>query len=180
MSATELTRKPRSVLFTIDEAQRYWEKWRFNCGPSALCAIANRKPLEALAALPQFRQRGYTNPKMMRAGLKAFGMRWAELVSDEETNNLPRVATFPSYGLVRVQFAGPWTKPGVPIVARYRHTHWVGVDNWNVFDINAMCAGGWLPVAEWANDLIPWLIKKCEPKSATGDWWATHCWEVER
>lgn len=172
---------PTPVRFSIDEAQRYYDEWRFNCGPGALCAVTGCTPIAALEALPKFRERGYTNPKMMRRGLELRSAKWRELLSEDgAVNDLPRISNLPAHGLVRVQWAGPWTKPGVPVVARYRHSHWIAVDGEHVFDINAMCVGGWLPLVEWFNELVPWLIRECEPKSATGDWWATHCWEVER
>lgn len=48
-----------------------------------------------------------------------------------------------------------------------------------VFDVNALCVGGWIPFPEWANELVPWLLEQAEPK-ATGEWWPTHCLEVHR
>jgi hypothetical protein len=88
---------------------------------------------------------------------------------------------------VRVQWGGPWTKPGVPMRVRYRQTHWVGVRERGVakfpgfrrevFDINAMFVGGWIPYDEWAGRLVPWLIEKCVPH-ADGQWWPTHVWKL--
>lgn len=92
---------------------------------------------------------------------------------------------FPTYGLARIQWEGPWTKPGVPMAARYRHTHWVGVaqiiDNTiGIFDVNACGNGtGWCSLADWSGILVPWILKECEPK-AHGGWHVTHGIEVGR
>ncbi len=48
-----------------------------------------------------------------------------------------------------------------------------------IFDINAICVGGWIDLPEWSTQLVPWLLKQCEPK-ATGDWWLTHVVEIRR
>ncbi|MCC7374296.1 MAG: hypothetical protein IT581_06555 [Verrucomicrobiales bacterium] len=61
--------------------------------------------------------------------------------------------------------------------ARYRHTHWVAVDGVEVFDINAICAGGWLPMAEWLDGLVPWLLRECGPGNSGGHW-VTHVLEI--
>ena len=167
-----------ALAFTPAEADDAYDAWRFNCGPGALCAVTGAKPEDALRVLPQFKERGYTNPKMMRAGLKALGRSWTEPLSEESENRLLDLAELPAFGLVRVQWGGRWTNPGVPIRARYRHTHWAAVDGQQVFDINAVHFGGWVPVKEWAEQLIPWLMRECAPK-ATG-WWITHSWEVVR
>jgi hypothetical protein len=96
-----------------------------------------------------------------------------------------REKVWPHYGLARIQWEGPWTAPGVPMAARYRYTHWVGAQrlgraaNIWVFDINAICVGGWIPLAEWSEQLVPWLLKECHPK-ANGKWHITHGVEVTR
>lgn len=90
--------------------------------------------------------------------------------------------SFPRFGLVRVQWGGPWCRPGVPIRVRYCHTHWVGAvrtDCLYVFDINATCTGGWLPFVEWQGLLVPWLLRETQPR-ADGSWWITHVAEVLR
>jgi hypothetical protein len=48
----------------------------------------------------------------------------------------------------------------------------------NIFDINAMCVGGWIPFSEWAGQLVPWLLKECVPR-ASGRWHITHVIEVQ-
>jgi hypothetical protein len=89
---------------------------------------------------------------------------------------------WPSWGLVRIQWGGPWMAPGVPARAQYRHTHWVGAfiedggEVW-IFDVNAMSVGGWLRLAEWSEQLVPWLLGEVEPK-ADGSWHRTHVVEV--
>lgn len=112
---------------------------------------------------------------MMREALDSLAARYDWTVP--RRTHIP-----PVYGLARVQWDGPWLKPGVPAAAAYCHTHWVG-SRWNpereqqVFDINAMCVGGWISFDAWQQSLVPWLLEHVEPK-ATGAWWFTHVVEV--
>ena len=168
-----MTIKP--VRFSLDDAQSA-AGGLFNCGPAALCAVADLLPDEAVSHLRGFDRKGYTNPSMMQQALGELGIKF-ERVYECLGLGVARSPIYPSFGLVRVQWAGPWTKPGVPVVARYRHTHWIAASDDMRFDINAMCVGGWLPRAEWETQLVPWLLKECEPK-ATGEWWPTHCWQI--
>ena len=167
---------PPPLRFGLDEAQSAGDAWGFNCGPCSICVVAGMTPAELrphLMAHFDWDAKRYTNPTMMFRVLDYLGVKWCKC----------RNLTWPAWGLVRVQWAGPWTREGVPIRARYRHTHWVasylGKHSRGVFDVNAMCAGGWIPFAEWSTQLVPWLLKQCEPK-ATGDWWVTHSLEVTR
>lgn len=166
----------KPVRFSLDEAQ-VAAGGHFNCGPAALCAVADLMPDEAVANLPGFATKHYTNPQMMARGLANLKIPFKRL--SEEFGNVAMIPIYPKFGLVRVQWGGPWTKAGVPIRARYRHTHWVAWDDEckAVFDVNAMCVGGWIPREEWETQLVPWLLKECEPK-ATGEWWPTHCWQI--
>jgi len=123
-----------------------------------------------------FEDRRYTNPTMMQGALRRLGAKWSN----------PAPVIWPIHGLVRIQWEGPWTKPGVPARVAYRHTHWVAARtvvkprfSIGVFDINAMNSGGWIPLKEWGEVLVPWLLQECEPK-ATGRWWLTHVYEIER
>jgi hypothetical protein len=113
----------------------------------------------------------------MYAALNSVGQPW-RLVKP------PR--TWPDYGLARVQWEGPWTAPGVPMRARYRHTHWVGAQ-WSegkqetgIFDCNALGNGtGWCSVGAWATVIVPWIIENLVPR-ASGRWHLTHVIEIER
>lgn len=168
--------------FTLDDANNACDQWGFNCGPGALCAVLGKTPAEIRPRMRDFESKGYTNPTLMAAILRDLGVQF------RRTFETVREPTFdalkwPAFGLVRIQWAGPWTREGVPIRARYRATHWVGYrsgtgsDVDQVFDVNAICVGGWLPFPEWAGELVPWLLKQCQPK-ANGKWWPTHCWDL--
>jgi len=159
--------------FNLADAQKAGDTWGANCGPGALAAITLRTLDEVHPHLDGFDQKHYTNPKMMYAALKSLGVEYRD------------VEGWPEWGLLRVQWEGPWMNPGVPLRARYRHTHWVGCQRIDritfcglfIFDINAMCVAGWLPFEEWDQQLVPWLCKQCEPKW-NGKYSITHSIEV--
>ena len=165
----------RPVRFTVDDAQAAADAWRFNCGPGALCALLDMTPTEIRPHLRDFERKGYVNPTLMRQILDDLRVsyRW-EVVPTQ----YPPINLWLDNSLIRVQWAGPWTDPTVPMVARYRHTDWIACRHNRtvepeVFDINATCIGGWMFVNEWVNQLVPWLLQECEPK-ADGRWWQTH------
>ncbi len=164
--------------FTVDDITGT-DAPRFNCGPGALCAAAGLLPAEALAALPGFDLKGYTNPRMMAAALASLEIGFRRVYERSGSVVGWGKPVFPEFGLVRVQWDGPWCRAGVPLMARYRKTHWVAWDSKHreVYDVNAMCVGGWISYAEWESQLVPWLQRECIPGS-NGKWWPTHCWEV--
>jgi hypothetical protein len=164
-----------NLRFSLEEAEKAWDG-KFNCGPAAICAALNLTPDELHPFMGEFDSKGYTNPALAFETLDRLRSTYRRVFRGDDPN-----AVFPklNLGLVRVQWGGPWTKPGVPMRVRYRKTHWVAARNQSteVFDINALCVGGWLPFTEWAGQLVPWLIPKCEPKS-DGTWWPTHAIEL--
>lgn len=160
--------------FTIDECQRAEDAWGFNCGPAALCAVLRKSPDGVRPLLGDFEAKRYTNPTLMYAALKLAG------VTARTTYRGDVPAAFPdvTHGLVRVQWGGTWINPGVPMGARYRRTHWVAMRTGReVFDVNAMCVGGWLEFAEWETQLMPWLANQAVP-GWDGRIWPTHVIEV--
>ncbi len=160
--------------FTADDAERAFDKWGCNCGPAAIAAICGLTLDEVRPHMGDFEARGYTNPTLMWAVLRSIGIKWWEVKPP---------GPWPEYGLCRVQWEGPWTEPGVPMRARYRHTHWVGAHTREsgeigVFDINAIGNGsGWSSLNDWREKLVPWILKECVPR-ANGSWHLTHVVEV--
>src|SRR3546814_4460187 len=81
---------------------------------------------------------------------------------------------WPEFGLVRVQWEGPWTAPGVPMAARYRQTHWIGTmlradRQRGIWDVNCLAnGGGWVSLSDWESVLVPWLLQECHPKANGG------------
>lgn len=174
-------------LFSLDDAQAAADDWNFNCGPGALCAILGKSPSEIRPQLLDFEAKGYTSPSMMAAILKGMGVpfkRVFEAPAACTRDALPE-PVFPAYGLVRIQWDGSWCNEGVPIPARYRKTHWIGyqaktpMGEPGAFDINAMSLGGWVTFKSWQEKLAPWLIGECV-KGGNGQFWPTHCWEIDR
>lgn len=163
--------------FNLDDAQRAWDAWGANCGPGALAAIARLTLDEVRPHMGDFERKGYTNPTLMLDALSSIYR--AGLIAGWRKER----ADWPLYGLARIQWEGPWTKPGVPMRARYRHTHWVGSATINgqlgVFDINCINNGsGWVSLQEWRTVLVPWLLAEAVPK-ADGKWHITHAIEID-
>ncbi|MEI9995117.1 MAG: hypothetical protein WDM91_11015 [Rhizomicrobium sp.] len=168
--------RPQPTLFTAEDAQRAHDEWGANCGPGALAAIMHMTLDQVRPHMLGFDGKRYTNPTMMSDALRSIGRPWRKIG-----------AQWPDYGLVRIQWEGPWTLPGVPLRARYRFTHWVGAarhgatipDDVGVFDINCIANGsGWTAFRYWHGNLVPWLLNECVPR-ASGGWHITHAIEVE-
>jgi hypothetical protein len=174
MPANNRPAMQQRVRFTLSDAEDAAASFGFNCGPAALCAVLNLTPTELRPHLLDFEQKGHTNPSLMANILRGLGVQFRQSYRGDAPAPMPAV----QFGLVRVQWAGPWTRPNVPMRVRYRQTHWIAVAGNEVFDVNAMCVGGWLPFAEWAEQLVPWLIKECCPQG-DGNWWPTHALEIK-
>lgn len=159
--------------FTLDDGDRAYHEWGANCGPGALAAIMGMTLDEVRPHMGDFETKHYTNPSLMNAALRSVGRPWRKIGGE-----------WPAYGLVRIQWEGPWTLPGVPFKARYRYTHWVGAEKTatkgiGIFDINAMNNGsGWCALADWASIVAPFLATHHDPR-ATGGWHITHAIEVD-
>jgi hypothetical protein len=160
--------------FDQSDVERAFNEWGANCGPGAIAAICGLTLDELRPHMGDFEQKRYTNPTLMWAVLDRLGVKYRQ-----------GRWHWPSYGLVRIQWEGPWTKPGVPMRARYRYTHWVGAattiaGSVGVFDINAINNGsGWVSQENWASTIVPWILRECHPK-ADGKWHITHVVEVQR
>lgn len=175
--------------FTETEALIAGQDWGCNCGPGAIAAVCGLSLADLRPLLHDFENKYYTNPSLMWKVLKTIGVAHQITLNDPNGTRRGGKESLPAYGLARIQWDGPWTWAGVPIRVRYRHSHWIGYsrqgreqgvlfdDEPHVFDINAISVGGWIPYAEWADELVPWLLKQCEPE-ADGLWHVTHAVEI--
>lgn len=158
--------------FNRDDVIAAGDEWKFNCGPGAIAAVVRMTPTELRPFMGDFERKGYTNPTLMWSILRSLSVRWRAIDK----------GVWPSYGLVRIQWHGPWMNEGVPIPARYRHTHWIAHrdrpdSESQIFDVNCIGVGGWIPRNEWKEQVVPWLLPQVEPKS-DGNWSMTHSIEV--
>jgi hypothetical protein len=111
------------VRFDIDDAQAAVDEWGFNCGPGALCAVLNKTPSELRPHLGDFEQKGYTNPSLMASILRNLNVRFTrhfECRDDASPDNAKDFDFYPRFGLIRIQWAGPWTKGGGTVPQRLR------------------------------------------------------------
>jgi hypothetical protein len=164
--------QPPVVYFTPEDLERAWDEWGCNCGPAALAVAIGRTPDAVRNYINHFQERHYTNPTMMVSALR-------ELRIDHEwKRSAENPIEWPRNGLARIQWSGPWTAPGVPIPARYRHSHWVTVATINndrgIWDVNCP---HWISFDQWQRVLVPLILKDNEPKS-DGKWWVTDAIEV--
>lgn len=158
---------PPRLLFTPEDVEAANSRWGANCGPCALAACLGWDLDRVRPVLGEFERRGYLSPTAMRDAIRAAGYRTAE------------VKDWPAHGLVRIQFGGPWLKPGVPPRVAYNYTHWVACKfdsarRW-IYDVNAP---NWMTDADWEADLAPRLAASY--KRADGTFQPSHCWEVRR
>ncbi len=164
--------------YTAEQAAAANAEWGFNCGPGALCAVLGATPEALRSRLLDFESKGYTNPLLMRNILRTLRVE----------HRYRADLAWPGFGLVRIQWGGPWLAPGVPVRARYRHTHWVAaataerfpefktLSSVGIFDVNT---GFWTTFEAWRDNVVPWLLRECEPR-ADGSWSVTHSIEVIR
>ncbi len=165
------------ISITHDDWTAAEEEWHPNCGPTALAVMTGLPLMVVLPHIPHYKERHYTNPTMMAAALRSLGVSFQERDdADCDGHTLTR------YGLVRIQWEGPWTAPGANPKWAYRATHWIGAADFDgfagctsVFDINND-GSDWVLKPYWEEKTVPAIVREC--CRATGNWWATHRWEL--
>lgn len=168
------------VRFNGDDIQTARKAWRCACGPVAIACILDLT-LDDVRQYIGADYRGWMNPTQMKEALLRAGVSFREL----DRNKLYR-PTGPNqfgcpyaakYGITRIQFAGPWTEPGVPERVAYNYTHWVAsaLDDRHYLDVHDN-NWGWMSVVEYFHNMKKLAI---EIPRASGAWWPTHCYEVE-
>jgi uncharacterized protein (DUF433 family) len=151
-----------NVIFGLREQQHAFETSGSNCGPGAIAGTCGVTPIDVLRHMPDFETFRHTREWMLEAALDALCVRWQ--------HESPDVM---HYGIARILWGGPWTASENRFDA-LAHSHWVGIarsheDGLWVFDINAISKGGWLPMEEWENSLVPFFMKTEEP-AWNGTW----------
>lgn len=167
----QVVRVPPTIV-TEASGQAAYEEWGANCGPGALAGLLGLTLDDVRPHMGDFEEKGYTNPTLMYAALKSLAVPFEKL----------RDKRWPDFGLVRVQWEGPWTEPQVPMRARYRYTHWIGTalvaGSRRIYDINCVNNGsGWTYSADWIRIVVPHLTS-LYPK-ASGEWSIANSLEVE-
>lgn len=163
--------------FTQEQAEAAHAEWGCNCGPAALAFALQTKLENVRHAIPDFESKRYTSPTMMKQALAKLGVTYTECRATHATmTGEPEI--MPRLRLVRIQWLGPWTAPGVNPKWAYHYTHWICA--WNtilkplIFDIN----GGVNTVFGWEQETVPLITKSIS--RADGGWKPTHVWRVER
>ena len=99
------------------------DAWGANCGPMSLAAALGLKHVEPTRAIIH-PFRGFMSPTdMLDALALAAKAGWIESFRNIRS---PAADPWPQFGLVRVQWLGPWMDLADPRAA-YRNTHWIGV-----------------------------------------------------
>lgn len=160
------------MLLKFDEhdAQRAYDEWGCNCGPSALAAALGMTLDEVRPHMGPFEQRGYTNVSNMQAAILSAGGRISRMYS-----SWGPVGS----GVARIQWGGPWIIDGKPARWAARASHWVAwfrtrESHLYIFDIN----GGIRIIDLWETEIVPLIIASI--KRADGTWSLSNCWEIEK
>lgn len=157
--------------FTEADMEDAANDWGANCGPSALAFFLQVPLNHVRSIIPGFEEKGFTSPTMMKQALVAFDQPIVACDAADKHN----IFSADEPCLVRIQWTGPWTKPGANPKWAYRQTHWICTymverQAAMVFD----CNGGVRGYQSWMREIVP-LIVQSVPR-ADGDWFPTHVW----
>lgn len=159
--------------FTEEESETAHDTWGANCGPHSVAvalmlSLDQVHPLFAPKFDETFRTRGYgfTNLTMMGNALALARVPF-QLEKNLKTQDLRE-------GICRIQWEGPWLKPGVPPIVAYGHTHWIACTETHVFCtaiplFDFDCDYGWVTLEVWRN-----LIEVLCVREKFSGWHITH------
>jgi hypothetical protein len=170
--------------FSHDDIVQANADWGCNCGPAAL-AFALQTGLDDVRPAMMaagFGVKGHTTPTMMSAALVAMNAkkRQVQVPVRNAGGGLDIEPLFVEslITLVRVQWTGPWTRPGTSPRWAYAYTHWIAT--WAergvplVFD----CNGGVQHVERWEYETVPAITSQIS--RADGGWHPTHVWHIAK
>ena len=148
---------PFGLTYTLAQSRAAFQEWKASCGPHAIAAIGRFTLDEVRDALGNYR--GWMSPTQVEDTLTVLGVPF------RRTNHLCTKAL--CNGLNRLQWEGPWLKPGVPEAVAYHHTHWVAHRaGWVLCTAaNPAC---WIPLLSW----FTYLEQQQPP------WHVTHHYEI--
>jgi hypothetical protein len=127
-------------LFKPPDVDTAWEAWGANCGPATLAAIAGYSLKQLRPGLGDFERRRYMNPTHMLDACRCIRLPVARHGKQWPSAN--------EIAAVFIQWGGPWLKPGVPIGAAYRNTHWIALAGEAAYDVNV---GHWVHRVDWTD-----------------------------
>lgn len=161
-----------TLLFDSTDCDVANQAWGCNCGPASLAAalVVTLDSVRPWVEAAGFAEKRYMSPTMMKAALRAANRPF------ESRDIHGPLKGFTTHGLMRIQWHGPWTQPGMNPKWAYWYTHWIA--GWwcsgrvILFDVN----GGLMPLDEWEDEIVP-AITKAIPR-ADGRWSITHSWEL--
>ncbi|HEY1048182.1 MAG TPA: hypothetical protein VGE39_00450, partial [Prosthecobacter sp.] len=108
-------------------------------------------------------------PKMISETLKALGKCPMQFTENRRMDPPPANVV----AILRIQWEGPWLKPGVPAKAAYTQTHYIAVVGRGLVLDTAQDANVLTPWAEWERQTDRYAVTRC--KRSTG-WHFTHIW----
>lgn len=156
--------------YTPEQSQQAYDEWKAMCGHHSIAAATHASLDRVKQACPKLV--GWMNPTMIGTTLHNLGARTKCLT------RLPDDTRFlftPGRRVMRIQFEGSWTGPGVPPAAAYKHTHYIAVIDELVMD-PMVDSNMLISLLDWL-ETEQYRVLQDVPK-ATG-WHFTHCWEVK-
>ena len=114
-----------------------------NCGPAAFAALLSLQTCDVMQFFAHFETRKFTTCRDMTRALNACGIGF---VTEFD---------LPEFGFVLIQIEGPWTRYRNAARWSDRYTHWVGVCDDRIYDING---SEWLSLPAWEKHVLSALI----------------------
>ena len=172
--------------FTQEECQSAYDDWGCNCGPTSLAFALQLKLGAVRHAIPDFDAKRYTSPSMMRQALLKLRASWSVCRTHLDGKRIDSAMFGDKIALVRIQWTGPWTKPGASPKWAYRQTHWIcawqvmqerGIDGaMQIFNLVFDCNSGITTFDDWRQNTVP-LLTAPNPR-ADGGWYPTDVWRI--
>ena len=162
--------------FSEQDAQAAYDEWGCNCGPSALAFALQISLKQVRPLLRGFEQKRYTNPTMMKVALETVNRQFSNVRPPVRGRMFDEHHFRGRMSLIRIQWTGPWTAPGVNPRWAYRQTHWI--TTWTERDVALLfdCNGGIRGIVSWEGEIVPMLTEQID--RADGCWFPTHIWRL--